>query len=431
MKCYIVNDLLPEYIENLCSEETKKEIETHIAGCKKCQQSLKNMKPEDEDKTTLNFNPFQKIQKKIKIQKRIKVLLIAVLAVLAAFFVYMGIAQACPYLNLPINYDKIVYNYKAKQIAKDIINGKTDALLAGVNNTVDSISYIPIDIYYSSEVFYNDTNDKLSELYAAGLSDENYSIKSDVIDYDCINFYSNKDSIEFNSKHGMYYAYVTIQSATQNIPLMIEFFNQDSYIIYLNSYDTQNYLQVNDSTAAFFETYNFYVDTVIDTDIDSFATAISMEPGRVIANTPIYRTFSLLCANFPADCRLPIAEASLTSEEIERLYDYNSTGKWTYDEIVRCTERSNQMEDEITAIYTNSETIGLNIKNTGYNEDVKVMNATMYWEIKDTDGNYGIMIKYFYHGPYGYEAVDDNEFFYCDDNFDPELKKMMEEVFDK
>ena len=43
MKCYIVNDLLPEYIEKLCSEETSKEIETHIAGCKKCQEKLKSM----------------------------------------------------------------------------------------------------------------------------------------------------------------------------------------------------------------------------------------------------------------------------------------------------------------------------------------------------------------------------------------------------
>lgn len=38
MKCYVIKDLLPEYEEGLCSEETRKEIEEHLADCEACRK---------------------------------------------------------------------------------------------------------------------------------------------------------------------------------------------------------------------------------------------------------------------------------------------------------------------------------------------------------------------------------------------------------
>ena len=42
MKCYVVQDLLPEYVEGLCREETAKEIKQHLEGCEECQGIWKN-----------------------------------------------------------------------------------------------------------------------------------------------------------------------------------------------------------------------------------------------------------------------------------------------------------------------------------------------------------------------------------------------------
>lgn len=38
MKCEIIRDLLPLYIEGLCSEESRSEIEAHLEGCEECRQ---------------------------------------------------------------------------------------------------------------------------------------------------------------------------------------------------------------------------------------------------------------------------------------------------------------------------------------------------------------------------------------------------------
>ena len=41
--CKIVQDLLPNYIENLTNEETNRFIEEHLKECPECQKVLENM----------------------------------------------------------------------------------------------------------------------------------------------------------------------------------------------------------------------------------------------------------------------------------------------------------------------------------------------------------------------------------------------------
>ena len=42
-KCKLVQDLLPNYIEKLTSEDTNKYIEEHLKECNECKEVLKNM----------------------------------------------------------------------------------------------------------------------------------------------------------------------------------------------------------------------------------------------------------------------------------------------------------------------------------------------------------------------------------------------------
>ena len=46
--CKIVQDLLPNYIENLTYDETNEYIRNHIAKCPKCAKVLNNMDAEIE-----------------------------------------------------------------------------------------------------------------------------------------------------------------------------------------------------------------------------------------------------------------------------------------------------------------------------------------------------------------------------------------------
>ena len=75
-ECYIVRDLLPSYIDHLCSEETSKFIEKHIATCEQCAEHLHQMREEfdvneqpDVQARIEQKKPFQKVAHYIDVQK--------------------------------------------------------------------------------------------------------------------------------------------------------------------------------------------------------------------------------------------------------------------------------------------------------------------------------------------------------------------------
>ena len=49
MKCEVVRDLLPLYIDKLTSEDSNKEIEKHLKSCKECYRYYQEMTGEIED----------------------------------------------------------------------------------------------------------------------------------------------------------------------------------------------------------------------------------------------------------------------------------------------------------------------------------------------------------------------------------------------
>jgi len=74
MKCNIIKDLLPSYIDDICSEDTTKLVEEHIQHCEECKMCLNRMqqqtsyvqqKPIEIEKA---ITPFKKINKKRRIQ---------------------------------------------------------------------------------------------------------------------------------------------------------------------------------------------------------------------------------------------------------------------------------------------------------------------------------------------------------------------------
>ena len=69
MKCEIVKDLLPSYIDGLTSAESNSEIEEHLLTCQECTEALGQMKTEvDVENFELNkemIKPFKKLNKRI------------------------------------------------------------------------------------------------------------------------------------------------------------------------------------------------------------------------------------------------------------------------------------------------------------------------------------------------------------------------------
>ncbi|MBS1315556.1 MAG: zf-HC2 domain-containing protein, partial [Anaerotignum sp.] len=50
MKCEIIRDLLPSYVDGLTSEESNREITAHLAECATCKEILEQMQEEVQAK---------------------------------------------------------------------------------------------------------------------------------------------------------------------------------------------------------------------------------------------------------------------------------------------------------------------------------------------------------------------------------------------
>lgn len=67
MKCEIIRDLLPSYIDGLTSNESNQEIEKHLGTCKECRECLTAMEEElpaeDIKRNRQKIKPFRKLKK--------------------------------------------------------------------------------------------------------------------------------------------------------------------------------------------------------------------------------------------------------------------------------------------------------------------------------------------------------------------------------
>ena len=87
-ECKIVQDLLPNYMEGLTSEETNQYIQTHVAQCDDCSTALAGMK----EKISVNTDTVEKnkVNYLKKYNRELRVLQIIILIILIAFIVNVG-----------------------------------------------------------------------------------------------------------------------------------------------------------------------------------------------------------------------------------------------------------------------------------------------------------------------------------------------------
>ena len=85
--CKIVQDLLPNYIETLTSEETNLFIEEHLKECKECQNILENMQNEikinKEKRDGREVDYIKKYNKKMKLWKKILLMILGLVIIYA------------------------------------------------------------------------------------------------------------------------------------------------------------------------------------------------------------------------------------------------------------------------------------------------------------------------------------------------------------
>lgn len=100
-KCKIIEDLLPLYVEDMVSEDTKIFIENHIENCDDCKEKLKSLKNEISNEDLNEKAPLEFLNKEIEKDKKfttmIRVSIVGIILVL--FFHFMLTPKFYPFYD--------------------------------------------------------------------------------------------------------------------------------------------------------------------------------------------------------------------------------------------------------------------------------------------------------------------------------------------
>lgn len=91
MNCNIIKDLLPSYIDGICSEDTTNVVEEHLQHCEECRLYLELMEQPTNDmlpeEVMVAKAPFKKINKKRRIQVLVTILITFIITILGSLVV--------------------------------------------------------------------------------------------------------------------------------------------------------------------------------------------------------------------------------------------------------------------------------------------------------------------------------------------------------
>lgn len=419
MKCHIVEDLLPEYIEGLCSAETRQEIEAHLAECPNCQSKLDNMQDEQEQSAPglEEIRPFQKIEKELKKNRIKKVIAVGLLVLVCGVFGVLTVGQIFPTLPCP-SYDSLMYRVRAKEIAWQLAEGNMEEILR------ENLERPPQEVSAIQECdqVIEDFGSHLKGCYEKCLKGRNVTIHVDGVTYDS-NETLDDAYVELWKPKSKYIVDLTLQADDDIAYMQIVFTNRNEYYIYLRP-------------EKFEENGHFITDgfnTLEGVDENSWVYNIcSMESwlshfgllsrGDTWGNMVLNRWFSR--------DHQGIVELGDGTKIMSYYFtkDCNRYGVWNGD--TGYTEYSQKVDDGLQEIFHKCKDSDFKMIDGEYNQEAKKHNAVLYWRVTDLEGREYVLRKEFYYGITGYEPVDENEKVFTDTEADAGLIRSLKTVFD-
>lgn len=110
MKCEMIRDLLPLYIDGLTSTVSNQEIETHLKSCEECNTYYQEMTGELKEGVSISDEEIEDIGliKKIEKKRKTKIAAIIAGAVAAVFIVF---ALMLPLVSFPVAYKDVTLSF--------------------------------------------------------------------------------------------------------------------------------------------------------------------------------------------------------------------------------------------------------------------------------------------------------------------------------
>jgi|GEM_PF-2430006 len=177
MKCEVVKDLLALYADDVCSDQTKKDIEEHLKECEVCSKSLEDYKKEINTEVVSADNvekikPFKKISKKIRIITAITTVLALIIT---AFSVLIWVDKN----SYNLDYSLFETYILTKKQNKMLLKGDID----GFMNNVQTKEYDGGYFINDSDRIRKDARIELNNFYNKYLKDKNFKVKDIYVTY--------------------------------------------------------------------------------------------------------------------------------------------------------------------------------------------------------------------------------------------------------
>ena len=194
VNCEIIQDLLPSYIDNICSKSSRTLVEEHLKSCKKCKAEFDNMnKKMDTEKLSSQDNQIDYLKGYKKRRKLlIKLSILLTIIVLSMIFL-VNVFNSNILLDIPLYVDVNKFNVEYMYIKEN----------QGINSsTGETYTYKTLEVYLYSEE-YKDNYLTGSYKFLEGDKDIYYNISSKKlpkgVEYTCCGLETSfklEDSIE-------------------------------------------------------------------------------------------------------------------------------------------------------------------------------------------------------------------------------------------
>lgn len=183
-ECKIVQDLLPNYLEKVTTEETNDFIENHISQCHDCKEIYNSMQETIEVKNseiTTEINYLKKFRIKLKFLRNVLLLIIFIFIIIIGrkIIILGSLCNKAKEFQIPDNYysKSIVYDNKSTRILEKYHKDNIDLYTLNIISHSDSYDYIKYTYYNNSseKLFIEESKDNIKVS-----SEEGMTIYSDI-----------------------------------------------------------------------------------------------------------------------------------------------------------------------------------------------------------------------------------------------------------
>ncbi|WP_044338772.1 zf-HC2 domain-containing protein [Rossellomorea aquimaris] len=139
ISCNMIRDILPLYVEDMASQDTRDLVEEHIASCENCKKRLEEMRTFEEPPVDTDIAPLRNIQNTLR-KKKLQTIILSVMVTLV--FAVVTIA----YLTTPayISYDENAVSIIEKEDGTILLNFSEEVSGYNVNQypAADNSGYV-------------------------------------------------------------------------------------------------------------------------------------------------------------------------------------------------------------------------------------------------------------------------------------------------